>query len=115
MHVLIERHTGRRSIGRSTECDERLFEKVRRGHLASTGVARGRRDQESTRCAGDGAREREQLGRDARAHWSGLEHVFVDETEIAFRIIFIALTLSKFNIACMIGAAGIGYKMTADA
>ena len=34
---------------------------------------------------------------------------------LAFRIIFIALTLSKFNIACMIGAAGIGYKMTADA
>jgi hypothetical protein len=38
-----------------------------------------------------------------------------DNGKLAFRIIFIALTLSKFNIACMIGAAGIGYKMTADA
>ena len=38
-----------------------------------------------------------------------------DAEKLAFRIIFIALTLSKFNIACMIGAAGIGYKMTADA
>jgi len=38
-----------------------------------------------------------------------------DAEKLAFRIIFIGLTLSKFNIACMIGAAGIGYKMTADA
>jgi hypothetical protein len=38
-----------------------------------------------------------------------------ESRDLAFKIIFIALTLSKFNIVCMIGAAGIGYKMTADA
>ena len=37
------------------------------------------------------------------------------ENERTFQWVFLALTLSKFNIVCLIGAAGIAYRMTADA
>jgi len=38
-----------------------------------------------------------------------------EDSERAFKWIFLALTLSKFNLVCVIGAAGIAYKLTADA
>jgi hypothetical protein len=38
-----------------------------------------------------------------------------EESERTFKWVFMALMLSKFNIVCMVGAAGIGYKMVADA
>jgi hypothetical protein len=38
-----------------------------------------------------------------------------EDSERTFKWIFLALTLSKFNIVCLIGAAGIAYKLTADA
>src|SRR5262249_35711834 len=37
------------------------------------------------------------------------------DSERTLKWIFLALTLSKFNIVCLIGAAGIAYKLTADA
>lgn len=38
-----------------------------------------------------------------------------EDTERTFKWIFLALTLSKFNLVCLVGAAGIAYKLTADA
>ena len=38
-----------------------------------------------------------------------------EDSERTFKWIFLALTLSKFNLVCVIGAAGIAYKLTADA
>jgi hypothetical protein len=37
-----------------------------------------------------------------------------EESERTFKWIFVALTLSKFNLVCLIGAAAIAYKMAAD-
>jgi len=35
--------------------------------------------------------------------------------ERVFKVVFLAFLLSKFNIVCMVGSAGIAYKMIADA
>lgn len=38
-----------------------------------------------------------------------------EEGERVFKWVFLAFAMSKFNIVCMVGAAGIAYKMIADA